>query len=111
MRDACLLYVTRVLPDPSDTYHCVGDCLSRDPRVCFIGVLPMREYPNHYRAPDWSGNHPVQPWPYDVRLGFVRKAYLLLRLTDTATIAVPDIIYHNRLASKTTGFIKINNYY
>lgn len=81
------------------------------PAYCFIGVLPMREYPNHYRAPDWSGNHPVQPWPYDVRLGFVRKAYLLLWLTDTATIAVPDIIYHNRLASKTTGFIKINNYY
>ena len=78
---------------------------------CFIGALLVREYPNHYRAPDWSGNHPVQPWPYDVRLCFVRKAYLLLRLTDTVIIAVPDIIYHNRLASKTTGFIEINNYY
>ena len=77
----------------------------------FIGALLVREYPNHYRAPDWSGNHPVQPLPYDVRLDFVRKAYLLLRLTDTAPIAVPDIIYHNRLASKTTGFIEIDNYY
>ena len=77
----------------------------------FIGILLVREYPNHYQAPDWSGNHPVQPWPYDVRLCFVRKAYLLLRLTDTAPIAVPDIIYHNRLASKTTGFIEIYNYY
>ena len=28
---------------------------------CFIGVLLMREYPNHCLAPDWSGDHPVQP--------------------------------------------------
>ena len=75
----------------------------------FIGILLMREYPNHYQAPDWSRNHPVQPGPYDVRLGFIKKAYLLLRLTDTVPITVPDIIYHNRLASKTTGFVY--NYY
>ena len=33
MRDACLLYVPRVLLDPSDTYHCVDDYSSRDPRA------------------------------------------------------------------------------
>ena len=60
MSDACLLYVTRVLPDPSDTYHCVGDCSSRDPRVLLHWCSPYERVPKPLSG-SWLVGEPSRP--------------------------------------------------